>query len=119
MVVTFVSRRRSAFAASLLLTLIAACEAAAPALPSVAPEDGVVVENTTASSVQVVYEHVNDDIDAITTVEPGATVVVGAMFEGVEAPCVTGRLVALDDADAEVDELYYVCRGKTWAIEGS
>lgn len=102
----------------LLLGLLAAC-AGGPALPSVAPEDGVVVENSTDASVRVVYEHVDDEIDVLTTLEPGRTVVLGAMFDGVEAPCVNGRLVALDEADAEVDELYFVCRGKTWAVGGS
>lgn len=104
---------------SLLLLIVLAGCAGAAALASVAPEDGVVIENPSDDPVRVVYEHVSDEIDELATLEPGASVVVGAMFEGVEAPCVTGRLIALDGSGAEVDELYFVCRGKTWVIAGS
>jgi hypothetical protein len=101
----------------LLVPALVACTGSAT-LPSVAPEDGVRIENATGSAVEIVYEHVDDELDRLTMLEPGAVVVVGAMFDGVDAPCVNGRLVALGADDAEVDELYFVCRGKTWVVGG-
>ena len=115
MTVTF---RRALLAVA--IASVAACSGTAtPALPSVAPADGVTVENATSERIDVVYEHPNDDIDEITVMDGGATVVVGTVFEGRDAPCVNGRLIARAGDGAEVDELYFVCKGKTWTIEPS
>jgi hypothetical protein len=103
---------------AIAVALVSACSGpGAPALPSVAPAHGVTVENPTGERVDLVYEHPNDDIDEITVLDAGATVVVGTVFEGRDALCVNGRLIARDASGAEVDELYFVCRGKTWTIE--
>lgn len=88
-------------------------------LPSVAADDGVTVENATDGRVEIVYEHPNDDIDAVTVLDPGAVVVVGTVFEGRDGLCVNGRLIARDPDGAEIDELYLVCKGRTWAVTPS
>jgi len=47
---------------------------------------------------------------------PGQHAVIDSIFAEREGLCRTGRLVALLADGAEIDELYLVCRGRSWTV---
>ncbi len=107
----------------LLLALISvggACRSpgAAP-LESGDAANGVTIDNPTDLTVKIVYETPDDVIEPLAELPPGGHVVIDSIFAEREGLCRTGRLVALNADGAELDELYLVCRDRTWSIEPS
>ncbi len=107
----------------LLLALIsvgAACRSpgAAP-VESGDAANGVTIDNPTDLTVKVVYEAPDGTTEPLADLAPGGHIVIDSIFAEREGLCRTGRLVALDAESAEVDELYLVCRDRTWTIEAS
>ena len=103
-----------------LISVGAACRApgAAPAASGDAA-NGVSIDNPTGVTVKIVYEAPDGGTEPLADLAPGGHVVIYSIFIEREGLCRTGRLVALDAQGAEVDELYLVCRDRTWAIEPS
>ncbi len=99
-----------------ILGAVAACSGPAAAMPSVDPADGVTIENNLEQRVAIVYEKPGGETEPVVALDPAASVVVD-LFSERDAPCRTGRLVAQRDDGAEVDDLYVVCKGKTWVVE--
>jgi hypothetical protein len=100
--------------------VLAACDAgAASPAASVDPVDGVTIENAAGLTVAVVYEAPDGATEQITELDAGESIVIGAIFDGRDGLCRTGRLFARTADGAEVDELYLVCRDRTWTIEPS
>lgn len=117
-------RRRSALAILVLMLAVlsvgAACRSSGAApLESGDPANGVTIDNPTELTVQVVYEAPDGGTEPLAELAPGAHVVIDSIFAEREGLCRTGRLVALTGDGAEVDELYLVCRDRTWTIEAS
>jgi hypothetical protein len=117
------SRRRTLPIALLLLLLAwAGVACGSPPAASVEPGDpanGVTIDNATDTPVSIVYERPDGGTESLTDLAPGAQVVIDTIFAEREGLCRTGRLVALAAEGAEVDELYLVCRGRTWTVEAS
>lgn len=116
-------RLRARGASVALLGLVVAwtglgCAApAAVPLPSGDPANGVTITNAIDSAtVMIVYERPDGGTETLLELQPGQHAVVDSIFEGREGLCRTGRLVALVDG-AEIDELYLVCRDRTWAVQ--
>lgn len=118
------TRRRSALAlAVLMLALVwvgAGCRSpgAAP-LVSGDAANGVTIDNATDITVKIVYEAPDGTTEPLAELVPGGHIVIDSIFAEREGLCRTGRLVALDTDGAEVDELYLVCRDRSWKIEAS
>ena len=77
------------------------------------------IDNPTGLTVKIVYEAPDGTTEPLAELAPGGHVVIDSIFAEREGLCRTGRLVALTADGAEVDELYLVCRDRTWAIEAS
>ena len=107
--------------AMLMLAMIsvgAACRS--PGAAPVASGDaanGVTIDNPTGMTVKIVYEAPNGGTEPLAELAPGGHIVIDSIFAERDGLCRTGRLVALDANGAELDELYLVCRDRTWLIE--
>jgi hypothetical protein len=118
------SRPRPALAV-VLLVLAMAWVGAGCRSPGAAPiesgdaANGVTIDNPTDLTVHIVYEAPDGGTEPLADLAPGGHVVIDSIFVEREGLCRTGRLVALTDDGAEVDELYLVCRDRTWEIEAS
>ena len=96
------------------------CSSPAAALPSGDPANGVTIINgIDAAPVTIVYERPDGGTETLMTLPPGQHAVVDSIFAERDGLCRTGRLVALTAEGAEVDELYLVCRGRSWTVEAS
>ena len=103
-----------------LISVGAACRSpgAAP-VESGDAANGVSIENPTGLTLKIIYEAPDGGTEPLAELAPGGHVVIDSIFAEREGLCRTGRLVALDAEGAEVDELYLVCRDRTWTIEAS
>jgi hypothetical protein len=104
---------------SLALVAVACSTPAASPGASGDPANGVTIDNGTDLTVTVVYERPDGGTEPLAELAPGGHVVIDEIFAGRDGLCRTGRLVALDADRAELDELYLVCRDRTWLIEAS
>ena len=87
-------------------------------LPSGDPANGVTIINGIGSAtVTIVYERPDGGTEKLADLGPGQQAVVDTIFAEREGLCRTGRLVALTAEGAELDELYLVCRGRSWTVE--
>ncbi len=90
---------------------------AAP-LPSGDPANGVTISNgIDSATVTIVYERPDGGTEKLTDLPPGQHAVVDSIFVERDGLCRTGRLVALTAEGAEIDELYLVCRGRSWTVQ--
>jgi hypothetical protein len=118
------TRAGPALAPALLMVALvwvgAACRSpgAAP-LESGDAANGVTIDNATDITVKIVYEAPDGTIEPLAELVPDGHIVIDSIFAEREGLCRTGRLVALDADGAEVDELYLVCRDRSWKIEAS
>ena len=117
------SRRSHGLAIALLAVLLAfggACTSpGADPVPTGDPANGITIDNATDVTVRIQYESPDGGSESLTELAPGKQIVIDEIFAGRDGLCRTGRLVAHDQAGAEIDELYLVCRGGTWTIEAS
>ena len=117
-------RARPALALALLMVAVT-CVGAACRSPGAAPVEsgdaanGVTIDNATDITVKIVYEAPDGTTDPLAELVPGGHIVIDSIFAEREGLCRTGRLVALTADGAEVDELYLVCRDRSWKIEAS
>lgn len=81
--------------------------------------NGVTIDNPTDLNVKIVYEAPDGGTEPLADLAPGGHIVIDSIFAEREGLCRTGRLVALTADGAEVDELYLVCRDRTWEIEAT
>jgi len=89
-------------------------------LPSGDPVNGVTITNAIDSAtVTIVYESPDGGTEKLAELPPGQHAVIDSIFAEREGLCRTGRLVALTAEGAELDELYLVCRGRTWTVEAT
>ena len=103
-----------------VVVLVAACGAgAATPAPSVDPVDGVTIDNAAGMTVALIYEAPDGTTEQIAELDAGQSIVIGAIFEGRDGLCRTGRLFARTADGAEIDELYLVCKDRMWTIEPS
>ena len=87
-------------------------------LPSGDPANGVTISNgIDSATVTIVYESPDGGIEKLMDLPPGQHAVVDSIFAEREGLCRTGRLVALTAEGAELDELYLVCRGRSWTVQ--
>lgn len=87
-------------------------------LPSGDPANGVTISNgIDSATVTIVYERPDGGIEKLVDLPPGQHAVIDSIFAEREGLCRTGRLVALTAEGAEIDELYLVCRGRSWTVE--
>ena len=87
-------------------------------LPSGDPANGVSISNgSDSATVTVVYERPDGGTEKLVDLLPGQHAVIDSIFAEREGLCRTGRLVALTAEGAELDELYLVCRGRSWTVE--
>ena len=87
-------------------------------LPSGDPANGVTISNgIDSATVTIVYERPDGTTEKLVDLPPGQHAVVDSIFVEREGLCRTGRLVALTAEGAELDELYLVCRGRSWTVE--
>lgn len=87
-------------------------------LPSGDPVNGVTITNAIDSAtVTIVYESPDGGTEKLAELPPGQHAVIDSIFAEREGLCRTGRLVALTAEGAELDELYLVCRGRSWTVE--
>ena len=87
-------------------------------LPSGDPANGVTISNgIDSATVTIVYERPDGGTEELTRLPPGQHAVVDSIFVERDGLCRTGRLVALTAEGAEIDELYLVCRGRSWTVE--
>ena len=70
-----------------------------------------------SATVTIVYERPDGTTEKLVDLPPGQHAVVDSIFAEREGLCRTGRLVALTAEGAELDELYLVCRGRSWTVE--
>jgi hypothetical protein len=116
-------RRHGLWGTFLLLALaaaIAACSgSSAGASTSGDPADGVTIENATGTAVRIAYEQPDGVTEPVIELQAGQHVVIDAIFAGRDGLCRTGRFVALATDGTEIDELYLVCKGRTWTVETS
>lgn len=90
---------------------------AAP-LPSGDPINGVTITNgIDSATVTIVYERPDGGTEELTKLPPGQHAVIDSIFAERDGLCRTGRLVALTADGAEIDELYLVCRDRTWTVQ--
>lgn len=86
-------------------------------VPSGDPANGVTIDNAIDSAtVTIVYERPDGGTEKLADLPPGRHAVIDSIFAGRDGLCRTGRLVALLADGAEIDELYLVCRGRSWTI---
>jgi hypothetical protein len=117
--------RRSHGPAIAFLALVLAFAGAACRLPGADPvhtgdpANGITIDNATDVKVHILYESPDGGSEPLTDLGPDQQIVIDQIFAGRDGLCRTGRLVAHDQGDAEIDELYLVCRGGTWTIEVS
>lgn len=89
----------------------------AVALQSGDPGNGVTITNAIDSvTVAIVYERPDGGTEKLADLGPGQHAVIDSIFAEREGLCRTGRLVALIADGAEIDELYLVCRGRSWTV---
>ncbi len=94
------------------------CTPPAAVLPTGDPANGVTITNgVDSSSVTIVYERPDGGTEKLTDLGPGQHAVIDSIFAGRDGLCRTGRLVALAADGAEIDELYLVCRDRTWTVQ--
>lgn len=87
-------------------------------LPSGDPTNGVTITNGVESAtVTIVYERPDGGTERLVDLGPGRHAVIDSVFAERDGLCRTGRLVALAADGAELDELYLVCRGRTWTVQ--
>ena len=87
-------------------------------LPSGDPANGVTISNgIDSATVTIVYESPDGGIEKLAELPPAQHAVIDSIFAEREGLCRTGRLVALTAEGAELDELYLVCRGRSWTVE--
>jgi hypothetical protein len=87
-------------------------------LPSGDPANGVTISNgIDTTTVTIVYERPDGTTEKLVDLPPGQDAVIDSIFAEREGLCRTGRLVALTAEGAELDELYLVCRGRTWTVQ--
>ena len=87
-------------------------------LPSGDPANGVTISNEIDSAtVTILYERPDGTTERLVDLPPGQHAIVDSIFAEREGLCRTGRLVALTAEGAELDELYLVCRGRTWTVQ--
>ncbi len=87
-------------------------------LPSGDPANGVTISNgIDSATVTIVYERPDGTTEKLVDLPPGQHAVVDSIFAEREGLCRTGRLVALAAEGAELDELYLVCRGRSWTVQ--
>jgi hypothetical protein len=118
------TRRRHGLRGTFLLLALAAAIAAcsgssAGASTSGDPADGVTIENATGTAVRIAYEQPDGVTEPVIELQAGQHVVIDAIFAGRDGLCRTGRFVALATDGTEIDELYLVCKGRTWTVETS
>ena len=120
-----VSRGQRALGLALLVVLVVVVVAwaglgrltsPAAVLPSGDPADGVTISNGIDSTVTIVYERPDGGTEKLVDLGPGQHAVIDTIFAEREGLCRTGRLVALATDGAELDELYLVCRGRSWTV---
>jgi hypothetical protein len=118
------TRRRPGLHGAVLLialaTALAACSGS-PAGASTAadPADGVTIDNATGTAVRIAYEQPDGATEPVVELQAGEQVVIDAIFAGKDGLCRTGRFVALATDGTEIDELYLVCKGRSWTVETS
>lgn len=87
-------------------------------LPSGDPANGVTISNgIDSATVTIAYERPDGTTEKLVDLPPGQHAVVDSIFAEREGLCRTGRLVALTAEGSELDELYLVCRGRSWTVE--
>lgn len=87
-------------------------------LPSGDPANGVSISNgIDSATVTIVYERPDGGTEHLVDLPPGQHAVIDSIFAEREGLCRTGRLVALAEDGTELDELYLVCRGRSWTVE--
>lgn len=116
------ARRPRGPAVALLVMVVAwvglGCTPPAEALPSGDPLNGVTITNgIDSATVTIVYERPDGGTEKLIDLLPGQHAVIDSIFAEREGLCRTGRLVALAADGAELDELYLVCRDRTWTVE--
>ena len=111
---------RVALLALVLAWAALGCSSPTAALPSGDPADGVTIVNgIDSATVTIVYERPDGGTETLMALAPGQHAVVDSIFAERDGLCRTGRLVALTAERAEIDELYLVCRGRSWTVEAS
>jgi hypothetical protein len=103
------------------LLLVVAVLAGCSALPPTAtgnPADGIAIDNTTDTTVTILYERPDGGTEPVSELAPHQQTVIVEIFAEREGLCRAGRLVAQVDG-REIDELYAVCRGRAWAVASS
>ena len=89
----------------------------AAVMPSGDPANGVTISNgIDSTTVTIVYERPDGGMEKQVDLGPGQHAVIDTIFAEREGLCRTGRLVALAADGAELDELYLVCRGRSWTV---
>ena len=89
----------------------------AAVMPSGDPANGVTISNgIDSATVTIVYERPDGGTEKLVDLGPGQHAVIDTIFAEREGLCRTGRLVALNADGAELDELYLVCRGRSWTV---
>lgn len=89
----------------------------AAVMPSGDPANGVTITNgIDAATVTIVYERPDEGTEKLVDLGPNQHAVIDTIFAGRDGLCRTGRLVALAADGAELDELYLVCRGRSWTV---
>ena len=88
-------------------------------LPSGDPVNGVTISNgIDSTTVTIVYERPDGGTEHLVDLPSGRHAVIDSIFAERDGLCRTGRLVALAADGSELDELYLVCRGRSWTVEG-
>lgn len=116
------SRPPAAFVSRLLyvgLALVVITCAPSEVPGATGPADAVTIENATGGPVTILYESPGGATERLAQLAAGERVVDDTLFEGREGLCRTGRLVALTQDSTEIDELYNVCLGRVWTVEGT
>ena len=103
---------------ALLVTagLLACAAPTAPPAASADAANGVTIDNGSDATVRIVYEAPDGGTEQLAELAPAEQIVIDAIFAGRDGLCRTGRLVALAEAGTELDELYLVCRGRSWTV---
>lgn len=116
------TRRWHGLRGTVLVIALAAALAACGGSPAGAstsaadPADGVTIDNASGSAVKIAYEQPDGATEPVIELGAGEHVVIDAIFAGKDGLCRTGRFVALATDGTEIDELYLVCKGRTWTV---
>ncbi|HSL32730.1 MAG TPA: hypothetical protein VK871_03715 [Candidatus Limnocylindrales bacterium] len=118
------TRRRHGLWGTVLFVALAAVLASCSGSPAGAstsadPADGVTIDNATGTAVRIAYEQPDGATEPVIDLKAGEHVVIDAVFAGRDGLCRTGRFVALATDGTEIDELYLVCKGRTWTVDTS